>query len=226
MECNICVQQIMDHKITILPHSNYQIQCAKMAACGRCSSSAAVHCVTQWRRTEAPPHADISKLKITYHYILLSLHSLTFSTHKLYQQRLRHIEVERFFFFPLSETFRGSERVRGAPEVQLGVVTGCSPGAHGSWMEWQWGEEEPYQMNTWKREGTGFKAFFVFGFFKGDSCRLHKAGLYSCGGGPQTETTPTYTHTLQRDPELLPADSHCYYQHFFIQVIRSAYLLA
>lgn len=132
VECNICVQQIMDHKITILPHSNYQIQCAKMAACGRCSSSAAVHCVTQWRRTEAPPHADISKLKITYHYILLSLHSLTFSTHKLYQQRLRHIEVERFFFFPLSETFRGSERVRGAPEVQLGVVTGCSPGAHGS----------------------------------------------------------------------------------------------
>lgn len=40
--------------------------------------------------------------------------------------------------------------------------------------------------------------FFVFGAFKGDSCRLHQApALFMCGRGRgvQTETAPTHTHT-------------------------------
>lgn len=85
------------------------------------------------------------------------------------------------------------------PEVAGGMVTSCSLRPRG-WMEWQWGEEEWYQMNTWKREVAGFRAFCLWGF-KGGSCRLHWARLHSCGRGGRgdhRQRPRQHTHTLQR----------------------------
>lgn len=76
-------------------------------------------------------------------------------------------------------------------------------------------------MNTWKREVAGFKAFCLWAF-KGDSCRLHKARLYSCGGTADRDHANIHTHTSKEgvcahvcvcNSELLPTDSHCYYHH-------------